>query len=85
MGSEAFFRVHQDAYLEMHSENPPELAANQKFVACVVEIDIMEVSQAKHISIISWNSSGSQGRNPTVNQKLVEIDQLHSWACQVRF
>jgi len=49
MASEAFFRVHQDAYLGMRSEEPPELAANQKFVACVVEIDFVEVSLVEHI------------------------------------
>ena len=50
MASEAFFRVHQDAYLEMRNEEPPELAANQKFVACVVEIDMMEVSVVEHVN-----------------------------------
>jgi hypothetical protein len=49
MASEAFFSVHQNAYLEMRGEEPPELAANQKFVALVMEIDIMEVSVVEHI------------------------------------
>ena len=49
MASQAFFRVHQDGYLEIGNEEPPELAANQKFVACVVEIDIIKVSLIENV------------------------------------
>lgn len=71
MTSEAFFRIHQDAYFETRNEGPPELAANQKFVACVVEIDITEVRLNRAYSMpirLTWVSGTKSNCEPKPNR-----------------